>query len=82
MWSYLSTNDPRLLLGLGTASRAEKIVIHWPPTGGEDPNTTTLGPIPSGEDLLVMEGVRPLTLGDPLLTSAPNRSVQLVGPDL
>ena len=57
VWSYLSTNDPRLLLGLGTASRAEKIVIHWPPTGGEDPNTTTLGPIPSGEDLLVMEGV-------------------------
>jgi hypothetical protein len=28
--SYLSANDPRLLIGLGSAERVEQVVIHWP----------------------------------------------------
>jgi len=28
--SYLSANDPRLLVGLGSAARVERVVIHWP----------------------------------------------------
>jgi hypothetical protein len=28
--SYLSANDPRLLIGLGTAERADRIDVHWP----------------------------------------------------
>ena len=28
--SYLSASDPRLHFGLGTATRADRIVIHWP----------------------------------------------------
>jgi len=28
--SYLSANDPRLLVGLGSATRVERVVIHWP----------------------------------------------------
>jgi hypothetical protein len=28
--SYLSTQDPRLLIGLGSASRVDRVVVHWP----------------------------------------------------
>jgi hypothetical protein len=28
--SYLSAGDPRLLIGLGSAERVERVVIHWP----------------------------------------------------
>ena len=52
VWSYLSTNDPRLLLGLGPAAEAEDVVIYWhsssPPL--------KLGAIAAGEDVLVLEG--------------------------
>ena len=27
--SYLSANDPRLLIGLGTAMRIDRIDVHW-----------------------------------------------------
>ena len=28
--SYLSANDPRILLGLGTESEIEALIVHWP----------------------------------------------------
>jgi hypothetical protein len=28
--SYLSVNDPRLLIGLGPAEQVERVVVHWP----------------------------------------------------
>lgn len=28
--SYLSSNDPRLLVGLGEADRVDRVIIHWP----------------------------------------------------
>ena len=31
--SYLSANDPRLLIGLGDAERVDRIEIHWPHGG-------------------------------------------------
>jgi len=27
--SYLSANDPRVLVGLGQVTKIEKLVIHW-----------------------------------------------------
>jgi hypothetical protein len=51
-FSYLSSGDPRLLLGLGDATRAERLVVRWP--GG---STLELGPVAAGEDVLLVEGV-------------------------
>jgi hypothetical protein len=28
--SYLSSNDPRLLVGLGRAARIDRVVVRWP----------------------------------------------------
>src|SRR5262249_40735979 len=28
--SYLSANDPRVLIGLGNAPTIEKLIVHWP----------------------------------------------------
>ena len=28
--SYLSAHDPRVLLGIGSASRADWVEVHWP----------------------------------------------------
>ena len=28
--SYLSSQDPRLLIGLGSACRVDRVVVHWP----------------------------------------------------
>jgi hypothetical protein len=28
--SYLSANDPRILVGLGDAPRIESLIVHWP----------------------------------------------------
>ena len=28
--SYLSSNDPRLLVGLGTTDRVDRVVVRWP----------------------------------------------------
>jgi len=52
LWSYLSTSDSRLLLGLGQAARIEKIVIRWPGGGSFE-----LGPVEAGASVLVVEGV-------------------------
>jgi hypothetical protein len=55
--SYLSTSDPRLHLGLGSAALAESIVIYWPPMAGREPTITRLGPVYAGEDVVVVEGI-------------------------
>ena len=52
VWSYLSTNDPRLILGLGPVRQADEVVISWP-LGSE----LNLGAVAAGEDVLVLEGV-------------------------
>jgi hypothetical protein len=28
--SYLSANDPRILVGLGDAPQAQSLAVHWP----------------------------------------------------
>jgi hypothetical protein len=53
VWSYLSTNDPRLLLGLGPADQAEDVVIYWP----SNTPPLKLGAIRAGSEVLVVEGV-------------------------
>jgi len=53
LWSYLSTSDPRLLLGLGPDARAEDILIHF--RKGDPP--LRLGPIESAEEVIVLEGM-------------------------
>ena len=39
--SYLSANDPRIVIGLGTSASIEKLTVHWP--GGH----TELFPVPA-----------------------------------
>jgi hypothetical protein len=51
--SYLSTSDPRLLLGLGRAEAAESLTVRWP--GGA---TQELGPIVRSMRILLVEVVR------------------------
>ena len=33
--SFLSAHDPRIVLGLGKASRVDSLEVHWPRPGGE-----------------------------------------------
>jgi hypothetical protein len=49
--SYLSASDPRLHFGLGAATRADRVVIHWP-SGATD----TLQDEKADQELLVEEG--------------------------
>ena len=49
--SFESASDPRLHFGLGTATRVDSIVIHWP-SGKVD----SLGPEAADQELLVEEG--------------------------
>jgi hypothetical protein len=51
IWSYLSTNDRRLVVGLGDANEASSVVVTWPSGAVE------LGPLAGGEDVVVKEGV-------------------------
>jgi hypothetical protein len=48
--SYLSANDVRLHVGLGSASRADRIEIAWP--GGA---TQTLAAVPADQQLVIEE---------------------------
>ncbi len=57
VWSYLSTNDRRLLLGLGAASGAEEVSVHWPSPSRGERATLSLGAVARGEQILVLEGV-------------------------
>lgn len=51
IWSYLSTNDRRLLVGIGTAEEAMNVKLVWPS------GPMNLGTVRAGEDVLVKEGV-------------------------
>ena len=53
VWSYLSTNDPRFLLGLGSGEQAEDVVIYWPSSSP----LLKLGALPAGSEVIVLEGV-------------------------
>jgi hypothetical protein len=57
--SYLSSNDPRLLFGLGTGSRVEELTIRWP-SGAEQ----VLSDLEAGRYHLIVE---------PPGTSSPSR---------
>lgn len=51
--SYLSSHDPREILGLGNAGRTDWIEIHWPgPSKGVD----RIGPLAAGKYFIVEEG--------------------------
>ena len=51
LWSYLSTSDPRVLLGLGRASAGIAVSVRWPQSSESDPIE-----ILAGEDVVVLEG--------------------------
>jgi len=51
IWTYLSTNDRRVTIGLGAADEAMNVVLSWPSGRME------LGTLGAGEDVLVKEGV-------------------------
>jgi hypothetical protein len=42
--SYLSSHDPREVLGLGTATRIERLEIHWPPPSKQVDTLTDVAP--------------------------------------
>jgi hypothetical protein len=50
IWSYLSTNDRRVLVGIGTSEEA-KVALKWPSAPME------LGTLRAGEDAIVKEGI-------------------------
>ena len=49
--SYLSANDARLHFGLGAATRADEITVHWP-SGRID----KIGTEDADQELIVKEG--------------------------
>jgi hypothetical protein len=51
IWTYLSTNDRRVTIGLGAAEEASDVVLTWPS------GRMQLGTLRAGEDVLVKEGV-------------------------
>jgi hypothetical protein len=52
--SYASTNDPRLLIGLGKADRIERVEIRWP----SGRRTTLKDPAPGRSHRVVEPGAR------------------------
>jgi hypothetical protein len=51
--SYLSSHDPREILGLGTSGRADWIEIHWP---GPSKQVDRIGALAAGKYFTVEEG--------------------------
>jgi enediyne biosynthesis protein E4 len=51
IWTYLSTNDRRIVIGLGASEEASGVVLSWPSGPAE------LGSLRASEDVLVKEGV-------------------------
>ena len=49
--SFLSTNDPRPLFGLGQTAGVEKVEVRWP-SGQVD----TVGPVEANRTITVVEG--------------------------
>ena len=62
--SYISSNDPRLLIGLGEAERVDRVVVRWP--SGE---RTTLDGLEVGCYHRIVEGE-----GAPGAASAPGQA--------
>ena len=67
--SYLSASDPRLHFGLGTATRAERIVIRWP-----SGSTDTLKNEKADQELVVEEGKGVVGRSEPAPRRAPART--------
>jgi len=51
IWTYLSTNDRRVTIGLGAAEEAKEVVLSWPS------GRMALGTLHASEDVLVKEGI-------------------------
>jgi hypothetical protein len=67
--SYLSASDPRLHFGLGAATRADRIVIHWP-SGATD----TLQNEKADQELVIEEGKGVILRVDPAPSHPATRS--------
>jgi hypothetical protein len=51
--SYLSSHDPRLVLGIGKAEKIDSLEIHWPGPGGQ---VQTLSKLPINRYIRIVEG--------------------------
>jgi hypothetical protein len=51
--SFLSSHDPRMVLGLGNRTRLDWLEVKWPPPGGE---TERLTDLPLDRYITIMEG--------------------------
>jgi len=51
--SYLSSHDPRLVLGIGKAEKIDSLEIHWPGPGGQ---VQTLTKLPINRYIRIVEG--------------------------
>jgi enediyne biosynthesis protein E4 len=51
--SYLSSHDPRMVLGLGTRTKVDSLEVHWPQPGG---TTTRLTSLPIDRYITITEG--------------------------
>jgi hypothetical protein len=51
--SYLSSHDPRLVLGIGKADKIDSLEIHWP---GPDGQVQTLTKLPFNRYIRIVEG--------------------------
>jgi hypothetical protein len=51
IWTYLSTNDRRVTVGIGTAEEASNVSWSWPS------GRMGLGTLRAGDDVVVKEGV-------------------------
>src|SRR5262245_25204131 len=51
--SYLSSHDPRMVLGLGGSARVDLLEVHWPPPGGKP---ETFKDLPADRYLTIVEG--------------------------
>ena len=51
IWTYLSTNDRRVTVGLGASEAASNVVLSWPS------GKAVLGTLRAGEDVLIKEGI-------------------------
>ena len=56
--SYLASHDPRLVLGLGPATKLDWVEIEWPLPSGEKQRLTNL---PLDEYITIVEGKKPQT---------------------
>ena len=55
--SYCASNDPRIHLGLGSATNIEQIEVTWPSSfGGTAPVRETFGPLPIDQPITLRQG--------------------------